>query len=192
MQEEDRMKRIVLALLLANGLVPLASPAHAARVRVVHRGHARTRVVITRGFPLRRTLPVVVVRPVRGTIVVRPRAYLAPVVWAATVVSLPGPDRLVWEDSETLSKDEDWTELTFAVNDRGEALFIQVDGKAELDFGEVVFENGDTQVVDMKERIREPGIYSLLDFRDGRKVSHVRLIARARSDEAKLVLRMEK
>ena len=185
------MKRIFLGLLLMSGMLSLGSPARAAHVRVVHRGPHRTRVVVTRGFPLRRGLPVVVVRPVRGTVVVRPAVYLAPVVWPATVVSLPGPALLVWEDSETLFKEEDWTELTFGVNDRGRQLYVQVDGNAQLDFAEVVFDNGDTQVVDMSERVREPGIYSLLDFRDGRKVSHVRLIARAKSDEARLVLRME-
>ena len=186
------MKRIVLSLVLMSALLPLGNTAQAARVRVVRRGPVRTRVVVARGFPLRRALPVVVVHPGRGTVVVRPARYLAPVVWAAMVVSLPGPEALVWEDSEKLSKAEDWTDLTFAINDRGRELFVQVDGKADLDFAEVVFENGDTQVVDMKDHGHEPGIYSLLDFKDGRKVSHVHMIARARSDEAKLVLRMAK
>ena len=186
------MKRVLLSLLLAGATLPLGTAAQAARIRVVRRGPVRARLVVERGFPLRRALPVVVVRPVRGTVVVRPSVYFAPVVWSATVVSLPTPDLLVWEDSEQLSRDEDWTDLTFAVNDRGRELYLQVAGRAQLDFAEVVFENGDTQVVDMNEHVRGPGTYSLLDFRDGRKVSHVRLVARARSDEAKLVLRMAK
>jgi hypothetical protein len=56
----------------------------------------------------------------------------------------------------------------------------------------VVFENGDARVVDMKEWTRGPGYYELLDFRDGRRVDHVRVVARARSDEARVALKMEK
>ena len=65
-------------------------------------------------------------------------------------------------------------------------------GKVQFDWAEVVFENGDAQVVDFAEKAHGPGLYSLLDFRDGRKVDHVRLVARAKSREARVVLKMEK
>jgi hypothetical protein len=65
-------------------------------------------------------------------------------------------------------------------------------GKVQADWAEVVFENGDTRVVDFEEKTHGPGLYSLLDFRDGRRVDHVRIVARAKSDEARVVLRMEK
>jgi len=55
-----------------------------------------------------------------------------------------------------------------------------------------VFENGDTQVVDFRDKIYGPGIYSLFDFKDGRRVDHVRMVARAKSDEAKVIVRMAK
>jgi hypothetical protein len=44
----------------------------------------------------------------------------------------------------------------------------------------------------MKEWTRDPGFYELLDFRDGRQVDHVRLVARARTPEARVALQMEK
>jgi hypothetical protein len=172
---------------------PLVSSAD-ARVRkvVVHRGPNRTRVVVHRAWPLRRPLPVVVVRPARRAVVVAPGVFLAPVVWSPTVVAVPDRDYIVWEDSETLSKDDDWTEFTLNVEDRGERMLVEVDGRAQLNFAEVVFENGDTQVVDFNEKTHGSGVYSLLDFKDGRKVDHVRMVARAKSDEAKIVLRMVK
>jgi hypothetical protein len=46
--------------------------------------------------------------------------------------------------------------------------------------------------VDFGEKTYGAGLYNLLDFRDGRRVDHVRGVARAQSSEARLVLRMEK
>ena len=77
---------------------------------------------------------------------------------------------------------------------RGNAGWRRVSdqGRVQVDWAEVVFENGDTRVVDMKEWTRERGLYGLLDFADGRKVDHVRVVARAKSYEARVVLKMEK
>jgi hypothetical protein len=112
------------------------------------------------------------------------------VVWTAVAVSAPPRERLVWEDGETLSREEGWTEFTLNADSRGEALYLEILGKAQLEFAEVVFENGEARVVDFNSRTRGSGVYSLLDFRDGRKVDHVRMVARAKSDEARIVLRM--
>jgi hypothetical protein len=85
------------------------------------------------------------------------------------------------------------TEFTLNADARGEKLWLQVvDGRVQFDWAEVVFENGDAAVVDFKERTLGPGLYSLLDFRDGRRVDHVRVVARAKSADARVVLRMEK
>ena len=66
------------------------------------------------------------------------------------------------------------------VDRRGNRLMMEIDrGPAQLSFAEVVFENGETQVVDFNDRVLGRGIYPLLDFRDGRKIDHVRLVARA-------------
>jgi hypothetical protein len=109
------------------------------------------------------------------------------------VVPRPAPSAFVWQDSETLFKEDGWAETVFDSNQRGRRLYLEVlSGKVQLDFAEIVFENGDTQVVDFSERTRDSGFYALLDFADGRRVDHVRLIARAKSKEARVVLVMEK
>jgi hypothetical protein len=190
------MKRLLaFALVLIVGLQNVA-PAFAARRVVVRRGPARRTVVVRRGWPLRRPARVVVVRPARVVVRVAPARYLAPVVFTGVVVaaaSAPVHDALVWEDGETLSKGDDWTEFTLNCDARGTRLWIEVqNGRVQADWAEVVFENGDTQVVDFAERTHDPGLYSLLDFRDGRMVDHVRMVARAKSDEARVVLRMQK
>jgi hypothetical protein len=186
------MKRCIISILLAVLCVEMAAPAFAARVRVRRDRHGHTRVVVHRGFPLRRTLPVVVVRPPRVTVRVAPAVFFAPVVWTSAVIATaPASNVLVWEDAETLAKDDDWTEFTLHCDQRGTKLYLEIAaGKAQLNFAEVVFENGDTQVVDFDEKTHAPGLYSLLDFKDGRKVDHVRMVARARSDEARVVLRL--
>ena len=189
------MKRLVLLCLLALMGLQTVEPAFAARRVVVRRGpHRRTTVVVHRGWPLRRPLRAVVIRPVRVAYRVAPAVFLPMVVWTGVVVaSRPAPDVLVWEDGEILAKDEDWTEFTLNCDSRGTHLWLYVaEGKAQFDWAEVVFENGDARVVDMKEWTRGAGLYALLDFKDGRKVDHVRVVARAKSDEARVVLRMEK
>jgi hypothetical protein len=158
----------------------------------VHRGALRTVVVVHRGFPIRRRLPLVTVRPALRAAAIATTTFLPVVVWTPVVVRLPEHERLAWEDSETLSRPDDWTELTLNVDDRGTQLYLELAGKVQLNFAEVVFENGATQVVDLGEKTRGDGIYSLLEFRDGRSVSHVRLVARARSDQARVILRMER
>ena len=54
----------------------------------------------------------------------------------------------------------------------------------------MVFGNGEAQVIDFRNGTRGRGLYQLLDFADGRRVDHVRLVVRARSSEATIALRM--
>ncbi len=192
------MKRVILiALLLAFGAQLYdsadAGPRRRAARRVVRH---RTVVVVRRGWPIRRPLRQVWIHPARVPIRMAPAVYLAPVVFTGIVVaaaSAPPSDILVWEDGESLERDTDWTELTLNCDSRGTKLWFEIQGgKVQVDWAEVVFENGDTRVVDFKERTYGPGLYPLLDFRDGRKVDHVRLVARAKGDGARVVLKMEK
>jgi hypothetical protein len=190
------MKRLLIGLVLAAVTLTTVVPPEvwaARRVVVRHRGR-RTVVVVHRGHPLRRVVRrTVIVRPARRVVVVTaPIVFLPAVVWAAAVVALPERDYLVWEDSETIAKDEDWVECNFGVDTRGEALFVEVAGKVQLDFAEVTYGNGEVQVVDFAEKARGAGLYKLHDFRDGRHVSTVRVVARAKSDEATLKLSMKK
>ena len=191
------MKRLISTLLLGLTLFAVVEPASAARVvrsRVVRRGPGRRTVVVVRvGHPIRRPLRHVVVHPVRAAVRVSALAFLPLVVWAPVVVARPDVDAIVWQDSETIYKAEDWTEFTLNADSRGEKLLFEVsEGKVQMDFAEVVFENGDCQVVDFNEHTQGPGVYSLLDFKDGRKVDHVRVFARAKSEEVKVALLMRK
>jgi hypothetical protein len=190
-----KLKNLVVAALLVMVGVQLVEPAVAARRAGARRaGNRRAVVMVRRGWPIRRPLRTVVVRPARVAVRVAPAVFLAPVVFTAQLVATaPAREVLEWEDGETLSKADDWTELTLNCDRRGTKLYIEIeDGKIQADWAEVVFENGEAQVVDFAAKTREPGLYELLDFKDGRKVDHVRMVARAQSDEARIVLKMEK
>lgn len=105
----------------------------------------------------------------------------------------PVREAIVWEGAETLVRENDWTELTFNVDQRGKGLLLEVEGgRAQVNFAEVVFENGEEQVVDFEEKPLKTGLYELRDFADARKVDHVRIVGRAKSDEANISVRMVK
>ncbi len=183
------MKRTLSIALLS--MFILTTAAEAARVRVTRRGPRGRRATVTvrTGFPIRRALPAVVVRPA-PVIRVAPRAYLAPVVFGAVVVaSLPAHRE--WHASEELDREDGWTDFTMDVDRRGTKLFLQIDrGAAQVSFAEVVFENGEVQVVDFNDRVHRTGVYQLLDFRDGRKVDHVRVVAKASTNESEIALHL--
>jgi hypothetical protein len=129
----------------------------------------------------------VVVRPARTTVVVRaPLVFRPAVVWAPAVVVLPAREHLIWEDRETFEKDEEWVDSNFGIDRSGTALLLDVDGKAQLSFAEVTFENGDVQVVDFNDEIHDKGLYDLLDFKRGRRVMTVRILARSETPETTL------
>lgn len=179
------MRKAIAVILLCTAFV---LEAHAAR-RVVKtrtvRG-TRTRVVVRTGFPIRRTLPNVVVRP--HVVRVAPRLYLGAAVFGAVVVaSLPPAPARAWSGSEELDKEDGWTDFTLDTDRRGTRLLLEVEkGKAQISFAEVVFENGEAQVVDFNDRTLAHGLYSLLDFKDGRKVDHVRVVARAHTGASEI------
>ena len=62
------------------------------------------------------------VHPLRHPVIVGPAVFLAPIVWRPAIVTLPPRDVIVWEDSETISSDEDWTEFTLNADARGTKL----------------------------------------------------------------------
>ena len=179
------MRRFSAVSLLV--VLVFAGSADAARRRVVVRGPHRT-VVVHTGFPVHRVLPAVVVRP--GPVVrVAPRLYLAPVVFAATVIALPAVTD--WRGTEGLDRDNGWTDFTMNIDKRGRELLLQIDhGAAQISFAEVVFENGETQVVDFNDAVHRSGTYSLLNFRDGRKVDHVRVVAKADRDDTDITVHL--
>jgi len=186
------MRYFLVVSLIAPSALLLTVEAEAGRVKVVERrGHTRTKAVVHTGFPIRRSLPVVLVR-CRPVVVTERIVYAPLVIWRPLFVSLPSRERLGWEDGETLRESEGWTEAALDVNDRGEKLNLELTGRTQLDWAEVVFGNGQAEVVDFNAGTHRPGIYSLLDFRDGRQVRYVRLLARAQSPESRIIVRLQR
>ncbi len=192
------MYRTVSTCLIAAALAILFVHTEelSARRVVVRRGPAgrRTTVVVHPTHPIRRSVArTVVVRPARARVVVAaPLAFLPAVVWGAAIVSLPPRERLIWEDAETIGRDEEWVDSNFGVDRRGDALFLEIDGRAQLDFAEVTFENGNVQVVDFNDRIYKSGVYELLNFADGRHVKTVRLLAKSQTGKTTFTVYMKK
>lgn len=190
------MRQQWMGSLLAGVLIAGLAPAElgAARRVVVRTRTTRTRVVVHPGHPIRRALPpAVVVRPARTTVVVgAPLVFLPAVAFGAAVVSLPPRDRLVWEDTDRITKAEDWVDCNFGVDNRGDALLLEIQGRAQINFAEVVFASGQTQVVDFQDRVHGRGLYTLLDFADGRHVKTVRILARSKTPETTLRVFMRK
>ena len=187
----------ILVVVLASTVPEIASAGQRRRVVVrpggrvvVRRPVVGTRLVVHRGYPIRRVLPsTVVVRPARRVVRVNaPLVFLPRVAWTPTVALLPPSDHLVWQDSESISRDEGWVDTNFGVDSEGNALFLDINGRAGLNFAEITFANGNVQVVDFNETTRPTGVYRLLDFADGRRVMTVRLLAKSESEETKLAV----
>lgn len=199
------MKRLILSFLGFGIVITMLFPSESmagqrrrvvvrpARV-VVRRPVARTRLVVRKGYPIVRVLPTaVVVRPARRVVSVgAPLVFLPSLVWTPRVIALPASDLLVWQDSEQINRDEGWVDTTFGVDESGNGLFLDINGKAGLNFAEITFANGNVQVVDFNERTHGTGIYTLLDFTDGRHVKTVRMLAKSESDETKLAVYLSK
>jgi hypothetical protein len=202
------MKKLTLSLfscaVLLGALVPADSiagqkrrvvvrPARPARVVVRHPG-VHTNLVVRNGHPIRRVLPTtVVVRPAHRVVTVgAPLLFLPQLVWVPRVVSMPPSDRLVWQDNESINREEGWVDANFGIDDSGNALFLDLSDKTALNFAEVVFANGNVQVVDFNARSHAPGFYRLLDFNDGRHVKTVRILAKSETDVTKLTVYLSK
>ena len=190
------MKRFIFAstvgTVLATMLLwPVDLSAQRRRVVVRRAPVRRTAIVVRPAHPILRVLPrTVIVRPARTAVVVggAPLVFLAAVVWRPAVVVLPARERLLWEESEALAKEDDWVDCNFGVDRRGGALLLEIEGTAQLNFAEVTFENGNVQVVDFEEHEHKTGVYELLNFADGRVVKTVRVLAKSNSKEATLTV----
>ena len=180
---------LVLAMLGLAACAPLSIEARVARPRP-----ARRVVVVHPGWPLRRPARHVVVHhePVHVRIV--PRVYLSPIVFASVIVVVrPSHERIVWEDGETIDRTDDWCEVVLDCDRRGSRLWYEVEsGRLQVEWAEIVFDDGSAQVVDFETHTQGPGLYRLLDLHDDRHVDHVRMVVRARTPESRIVLRLER
>lgn len=190
------MTKLNLRLLCCSVVIAtLCSPAALGQRRrtvVVRRPH--TTLVVRPGHPIRRVLPAaVVVHPARVAVAVRaPLLFLPAMMWTAAVVSLPPRERLVWQDTESIAKDEGWVDSNFGIDGTGDALFLDINGKAKLNFAEVTFANGNIQVVDFNEKTHKTGIYKLMDFTGDRHVMTVRILTKSESDSTRLAVYLGK
>jgi hypothetical protein len=176
-------------------IATLCAPAALGQRRrtvVVRRPHST--LVVRTGHPIRRVLPAsVVVRPARVAVAVRaPLVFLPALAWTAAIVSLPDRDRLVWQDSESITDDEGWVDTNFGIDRTGDALFLDINGKAKLNFAEVTFANGNVQVVDFDEKTHKTGIYKLMNFTGDRHVMTVRILMKSESDTTRVAVYLGK
>ncbi len=180
---------LVLTLLALAACAPLRLEARVERPR-----SARRVVVVHPGWPIRRAPRHVVVHPERRHVRIVPRLYLAPMMFMSVVVTVhPDHERIVWEDGETIDRADDWCELVLDCDTRGHGLWYEVEaGRVQVEWAEVVFEDGSAQVVDFESHTQGPGLYRLLELHDDRHVDHVRMVVRSRTPESRIVLRMEK
>ncbi len=190
------MKRRFVAVFVALFLLGLQTLSLAASPSAVRRVRRRAVVVVHKGFPVVRPLRPVVVHPIVRPYRVAPRVFLPLAVWFGTAVAataIPARQLIVWEDGENLLDEEGWTEFTLNCENTGTKLWLEiVKGRVRFDWAEIVFGNGEARVVDMKEFVRDPGTYLLLDFVGDREVDHVRVVARAETAEARVVLKIQK
>lgn len=175
------MKRILLSSVILFGTA------------VIGWSDVRVNIRLGGGHPISRPGRTVIVRPFRPNVVVRDRLTFAPpVVWSRTAIAAPRRQRIVWEDSEVIRRNEDWVDSRLGVNNRGSQLLLRIDGRAAVDFAEVHFGNGQVQVVDFREGPMENGTYPLLDFADGRTIDHVRIVAKSRARQSRISVLMVK
>ena len=184
------MKRCLVLVFLFSLVLPANSAAPArhppARRPSVH----HSLVEVRRDWPLRRALHEVVAHAPREAVRVAVRTYLPPVPWDPAVVTRPAGPVLIWADRDRLTRDEGWVEFTLNSHTAGRSLFLEAIGRIQVDWAEVVFENGEARVLDFHERTYGPGFFKLLDLPRGRVVDHVRMVARAVGPDANVVLRI--
>ena len=189
---------IVFAVALFVLLAATGSMAQRRRAVVVHPARhpvaARHALVVRTGHPIHRLLPrEVVVRSARRTVLVRaPLRYLPALTWRAAFVTLPARERIVWQDTETITRDEEWVDTNYGVDGNGNTLFLDLNGKAQLNFAEVTYANGNVQVVDFNEQSFSSGTYTLVDLGAGEHIMTVRILAKSETDDTKLAVYLGK
>lgn len=183
-----------LAVAIAAVCSSIVYSQHKRVVHPVRHPVAHARLVRPPGHPIRRVLPAnVVVHTARRTVVVgAPLRYLPALRWRPALVTLPPRERVVWQDTETIARDEEWVDVNYGVDGSGSALVLDLNGEAKLNFAEVTFANGNVQVVDFDEQSHGKGTYKLLDLTADQHVMTVRLLAKSESEDTKLAVYLNK
>lgn len=114
----------------------------------------------------------------------------APLRWLLSTVRFayraPSPPA----NSAALRAEYGWNDLRFEVGEHTVGVFLEVAGRVEFDRAALVFEDGETETVDLGHRRRGRGLYELASFDEPRGVREVRVHARADAEEAWLGVRL--
>ena len=194
---KSTLKYFGLGIILV-ALYATSASAQRRRAVVVHPVRhpiaARHALAVRAGHPIHRLLPrEVIIRNARRTVIVNhPLAYLPLLAWRANVITVPARERLVWQESESIARDEEWVDTNYGVDGVGNTLVLSIGGKAKLNFAEVAFDDGKVQVIDFTEGTYGPGAYTLLDLPGGRHVATVRILAQSETDDTKLSVYLSK
>ena len=176
---------LAVSLVLALAVPALAKSGPKAKKASVTRtvGNRQT-LIIHEGFPIQRTWPTVIVRSSRqDQTYVRPVRYDAPIYF--TPVTNAAPLQVSWRNTERILPQDGWVESRLFVDSPGRRLFLLIDGRMQLSFAEIIFNDGTARAIDFRDNGVRSGRYLLADFGSLRPVAQVRLVGRARGGEAR-------
>src|SRR5262245_19350609 len=83
-----------------------------------------------------------------------------------------------------------WGEPVFKLNDHGYAVLLEIRGGVELDRATILLGDGSRLDLDLAGARRDDGLFSLADFNGDREVLVVGVRARARSQQARVGVRL--
>ena len=89
-----------------------------------------------------------------------------------------------------LEQSEAWQTYGFEVSDSGLGLFLDLTGSIEFRVARVTFADGTVRDVDLRDARRSDGLFELVTFASEERIHAVRLVARARSPQAKIAVRI--
>jgi hypothetical protein len=92
--------------------------------------------------------------------------------------------------TQNLGLEEGWRPIGFSVGEPVSGLYLRVWGRVQFDRAEIVFRDGELEVVDLRQCVRSGGLYVLTEFDARREVMGVRMVVRARSDFAYVALKL--
>jgi hypothetical protein len=127
---------------------------------------------------------------VRGAPAVSVRVPLLPFTWVASRVRGLFGDHAPLANASALNREQGWTFLELPVNEPARALYLEVDGRVQFDSAEIVFQDGDSRPLDLRDVVRGRGLFQLHDFGGTRQVLAVRLNLRAATARAAVGLRI--
>jgi hypothetical protein len=126
----------------------------------------------------------------RGSPAIGTNLLAAPIHWIVSIFRSrfePQPPSI---EGTSLLRSEGWGEPVFQLNDHGYAVLLEIQGGVELDRATILLADGSRLDLDLAGARRGDGLFALADFNGDRAVLAVGLRARARSQEARVGVRL--